>query len=477
MGTIYFVCFSRNNLDQDIVYRSTENEVRLGTGTTTLRQRRKFVSHSGQRPLLPRNLPPQPSTYTPTHPLTMAALNDLPYETLVDLLSLLSCADLASIIRVSRRFHDISLPLLYKAPCLARTPRVHPRVPGTLGIFLRTLLTPGRVALGSHVCSLRLEMDDTEPVFEYPDDSVARITTMASELGIHNPLSAHDPQLMLVLDLLPRLHTLYISPPNARFLEVAGTLPRGLRSLREMHYIRNDTLDFLKPARILLPMELPSIRSITVPDVSRLQMPVDAMEAAAGTSPITHLRFSHATFSAWALRFVLPVPIALTHFSYSAVLRYTFNLPNFMRALAPLRLSLQYLYLDFCGLGLTSSDGEEVFRLPYDEGSLREWPVLRTVRCSLVPLLGKVKLDGSPRLMDVLPPGLRELEILQDWQWGVPEVADQVVEMLAQKQWAVPRLEKVAVVMEWGGTQRSVDRLTAACEAAGVSLEEGLSGW
>lgn len=406
----------------------------------------------------------------------MAVLTDLPCETLVELLSLLPCADLASTIRVSHLFHNVSQELLYKAPCLAKTPKTLPRVPGTLGIFLRTLLTPGREALGSYVCSLRLELDDAEPVFQYLDNTAAHITAMASRLGITNPTSTQGPQLMIVLDLLPHLHTLYISPPNVRFFESAQTLPRGLRSLREIHYIPTSTSNFVKPKRILHPLRLPSIRRIEVPSISRYNMPLDALDAAVGTSPITHLRFSHAEVSPSVLRYVLPVPIALTHFSYSAASNCSFNLPHFMRALLPLRLSLLHLHLDFCGISITTSGASaDTFRLPYPEGSLREWPVLRTLRCSLVPLLGRTKFAASPRLMDVLPPSLRELEVLQDWKWGVGSVVEQVVEMLAQKMWAVPRLEKVAVCMEWGKTQRAVDQLTGACEAAGVSFVETFS--
>lgn len=387
----------------------------------------------------------------------MAVLTDLPNETLVEFLSLLSCADLASTIRVSRRFHNVSQPLLYQEPCLAKTPQSTPRVSGTLGIFLQTLLTPGREALGSYVRSLRVELDDTEPVFEFRDDTVVRITALASKLGINTPPSIQGPQLMIVLNLLPRLHTLYISPPNVRFLESATVLPRGVRSLREIHYVRTEHNDFVKPRRILHPLRLPNIRSIHVPSISRYNIPLDALSTATGTSRITHLRFSHASVSASVLRYVLRIPIALTHFSYKAASRCDFNLPHFMDALGPLRPSLVYLHLDFCGIGLATSVEGGVFRLPYSQGSLRGWPVLRTLRCSIVPLLGRWKLEDSPRLMDVVPPSLRELQVLQDWEWGVPDVVEEVVEMLAHKAWVVPCLEKVAVAMEWGGTKRAVD--------------------
>lgn len=145
-----------------------------------------------------------------------------------------------------------------------------------------------------------------------------------------------------------------------------------------------------------------------------------------------------------------------------------------MAALVPLQPSLQYLHLDFGNIDLDTGD-EPV--LVYDEGSLREWPVLRTLSCSLMPLLGKGQLHGSPRLVSVLPPSLRELEILEDSYWHAPEKAEQVVEMLAEKQWAVPYLEKIAVVMESGNTQSVRDKMVVACEAAGVRFVEDSFCW
>lgn len=416
----------------------------------------------------------------------MTILNDLPYETLVETLSLLSCADLLSATRVSCRLHHISQPLLYKAPCLTKTPSSGAARP-SLEIFLRTLLTPGRESLASHVRSLSLQWDGivAEPASQYPTDSIAVITAMASKLNIRNPLKSQGAQLMLLLDLLPRLHVLRLSPPNSRssftrLLEAsmaAGMLPRGLQSLREIHCPRADTGNEISPVRLLKFFKLPCIRSIDVPSVDRYNLSVPTMEAAAATSPVTHLRLSHATSSLWVLGYVLGVPIALTHFSYSAVSDGCFNLPCFMATLAPLRPSLQYLHLDFGDVGFTSSDEEEEFQLPYDEGSLREWPVLRTLSCSLMPLLGKEEREGSPRLANVLPPSLRELEVLQDCHWEIWQGANQVVEMLAQKESAVPHLEKLAMVMGWGGSQRVVYELTAACEVAGVSFVKESFCW
>ncbi|KAL0636969.1 hypothetical protein Q9L58_004072 [Maublancomyces gigas] len=201
------------------------------------------------------------------------------------------------------------------------------------------------------------------------------------------------------------------------------------------------------------------------------------MVAAAETSTVTRLRFSYAEMSSWALQYILRVPIALSHFSYSPVDDIDIDLPQLMSAMAPLRPSVQYLHLDFCNVELMTIDEVDKFILPYDEGSLRSWSMLRTLSCSLMPLLGNGQRDGSPRLMNVLPAGIRELEILEDCIWSIPEKVDQIVEMLAQKDWVVPCLEKLAVVLKLVKCQRATDELTIACEAAGVSFVEDSFVW
>ncbi|KAL0631764.1 hypothetical protein Q9L58_009372 [Maublancomyces gigas] len=237
-----------------------------------------------------------------------------------------------------------------------------------------------------------------------------------------------------------------------------------------------------------MPMQLPSIRSIQVPWIIVHQMPIERMQVAAATTPVTHLRFSnperfslahshYTDISARALDYVLRVPIALTHFSYSSDSNSNLELPVFMRSISLLRLTLQYMHLDFSDVTLPIEAEENEVFLPSDAGSLREWLVLRTMSCSLMPLLGKQVLHNSVRLMNLLPPGLRELEILQDWKWEVCDAVEHVVEMLAQKPYAAPRLEKVAVVTSCRKSQRTIDKLTVACETAGVSFVEQSFCW
>lgn len=176
---------------------------------------------------------------------------------------------------------------------------------------------------------------------------------------------------------------------------------------------------------------------------------------------------------------ILKIPIALTHLSMVVEFEGYYNLEFFIPALAPLQKSLQYLHIDFRDVRPGPEDEYVEPLLPYPEGSLREWVQLRTLRCSLMVLLGEGPLEGSPRLVDVLPVGLRELEILPDCFWSAGQAADEAVAMLAEKESAVPGLQRVAVEMEMEGGRSAVvvQRLVEACEVAGVSFVEESFGW
>lgn len=407
----------------------------------------------------------------------MAALTTLPVETLVEILSNLSCRDLCSMTRVSRRFQLISEPLLYRSPYLRRTNGTG-STGSSVGILLRTLLSPGRETLASYVRFLHLKSSDVgaDHSSHFSSDTITRIAFIASKFGIQGPLKSKAAQLMVLLDLLPRLQVLHLTPLRilcsfTRILDsniATDTLPSGLQSLCEFRSYLAQPSHEVNPQTLVSYMKLPNIRRITVSSLNRYQDSA-ILNSTVATSGVTHLRFPSAHMRASVLSPVLLVPIALTHFSYSGSGDRNFTLPSFMAALAPLRLSLQSLHLHFSKV--------EEFQLPYPEGSLRDWPMLQTLSCPLLPLLGKGKLNGSPRLMDVLPVSLREFEVLQDSYWQVAQEVEQIVEMLQQKESAVPRLAKLAVVLGRYGRYQMVKRLEVACKAAGVSLVEESFCW
>lgn len=349
----------------------------------------------------------------------------------------------------------------------------------SLEIFLRTLSTPGRETLASHVRTLHFEFENisVEPGEEY----WSGYTTPTESHPITSDTSQpQGRQLMILFDLLPRLQILHFSPPNyrpsfSRLLESAAddmTLPCGLNSLREVHCPPTDDSDGVRWHTLRAFLQLPQIRRIEVTCINRFRMSEIDRGRGASSSTVTHLRFSHSEIPDWLLSNALLAPIALTHFSYSIFPSRGFLLSEFMATLVPLRPSLQYLHLDFGNMVLPSE-----LQLPHNDASLREWPLLRTISCSLIPLLGGGPRDGSPRLMDVLPPSLRELEILWDSYWSFSDAADQIVEMLAEKRWAVPYLERLAVVAESGMAQGVLDNLVVACEAAGVSFVKDSFCW
>lgn len=106
--------------------------------------------------------PPHNSSPPTTIPAAaMTTIDTLPCELLTEILSHLPDAYLARTALVSRRMHDHSVPLLYRAPVLRYSGRTTLRP--ALKIFLWTVLTPGRESLTTHVRSLRAYWFCTKP--------------------------------------------------------------------------------------------------------------------------------------------------------------------------------------------------------------------------------------------------------------------------------------------------------------------------
>lgn len=280
---------------------------------------------------------------------------------------------------------------------------------------------------------------------------------------------------MVLLDLLPQLQVLRLSSVNFRpsfssLLKIAAyfeRLPCALNSLREVHFPTTESCHGIPCVTLAVFLQLPQIRIIDLSNINLIRISSPVMKNAASSSPVTHLRFSHADIPYWLLAQVLMAPIALTHFSYTTVPNPHLTMPGIMTTLAPLRPSLQYLHLNFANISFRPS---KVNQLPYEGAPLREWPVLRTLSCAMVTLLGRGPPGGSQSLVDVLPPCIQELEILPDPFYSIAKKADKLVEMLAVKQWAVPRLERLAVVIEPCQSKYNLGTLVTACEAAGVSF-------
>lgn len=342
---------------------------------------------------------------------------DLPSETLVRIISSLSCKDLARISHVSRRLHAITQRVLYKSPVFTPTAEnISSTIPSP-ELFLKTILTPGCEALANHVRYVYVQWDNTPRTI--PTD-ITFLTHVATRFNFQYPLISQDAQLMLLLHLLPRLSILEFDA-----------------------YI-----------------------------VDEGRFPYHALNAASGSSPVTKLRFTNVDLHSRSIEHTLKAPRALTHLSYTAVITsHYFTLRHFISALQPLQNTVQYLHLDLSRVvDLDVSDGESD-AASTKASSFRDWPALRSLSCSVTTMLGGD--EGVVGLARVIPPGLREWEILEDNDWDCI-VVPLVAELMVVKREVVPGLEKV--VFGWGRSAFG-RRVRVAAEAAGVMVVRELSEW
>lgn len=390
----------------------------------------------------------------------MSVFERLPLEISTEMLSYLPAADLLKISKLSRHMRIVSQPLLFKTPTLRSG---NGTTKSSLQLFLEVLLSPGGEELANHVRSLHVQWDSR---FK-SDSDISLLTAAASRLGLRLPLTWEDGQLVLLFHLLPCLHDLELSPPGEgddRFVDLIAAqtptmretpLPLGLRHIRRFRCTPNSIYDGVHPSMLLTLLHMPYMRELDVrlTDADTLS-PAD-FDAAVSTSRVTHLSLTSAVIPAESLTRILRVPARLTHFTYS-VSGSEIDLADVGAALLPLKQSLQVLHLDSYGVR-QAPDGSI--------GSLRDWPALHTLRGSLLELLGRSDMVG---LADVVPAGIRELEILRDRYWSVAQEKEKMLEM-------VRRVTGLRVlVADLGGRAglRSLASLRGACEEAQVVLRD-----
>lgn len=422
-----------------------------------------------------------PAPHKRTHSLspTMAALDKLPYETLVQILSALSNPDLAQISLVSRHLCAVSKPLFYKAPCLAAL-RSNPQRP-SLYLFLATLIRSPSQTLGTHAHSLTMRRDHTSRL-----DAV----TYAGPgwfIGFQRPVGFHGTNSILLMHLLPSLRVLRINPPRdiaslslsyfTHCIELLDNAPHNnpeiptlkLQSLREFYCSYETGGGGISVRAVLALMMLPSINYLDVHVTEQHTLYSGrCIEETVRFSRVTRLRLSSDNVSPYSLVLLLTAPTALTHLSYSLEAYSHFDIPNFMDILSPFRPSLQHLHLDFTCVDIipTREKDRIIGRL------LWGWPVFQTLSCSAAALLGYGYMGQSPPLADVLSRTLRRLQILVDESWRYAKLVDIVVSLLGQKESAVPVLERVGIRSSWCHDEEAHAKLSGACAAAGVKLEE-----
>ncbi|KAL0634111.1 hypothetical protein Q9L58_006990 [Maublancomyces gigas] len=427
------------------------------------------------------------------------ALQSLPSETLSEIFSYLSTPDLISISSVSHEMHAVSEPVLYRKIELWTDSSRFSR----LTLLLQILLSPGREALARQIRSL--SWSDQGYEFNTPPSSITEqppsraienLTAAALRLGIDPPTSDLT-QVILLLHLLPCLQYLTVFPPDDRGLfdefmerlsplQPVATLPLGLQSLRSFHWGAITEYCGVSPKLLLTIMGLPRIQKIHVTVYSSFARYLDPSSAATiKPSTVTHLTLPPSAIPSSALTSILKAPRALEHLTYYVNGHTEPNLLHIGAALKPLQNSLQYLYLEIGSTRYRSgTQAPSYTNLYHDEdtgnsqlrsdtiGSLRLWPVLWTVRCTLMALLGKGREAQTPQLAYILPAGIQELEILYDRYWTIDEAVDEVLGLLMHKEEMVKDLKRIAVCIDRRMRPELEERLKAACTAASVELVE-----
>lgn len=408
----------------------------------------------------------------------MSPIEHCPPEISSTIIACLSGNDLVSASRVSRDWHTIAQPLLYRKPILVN--RVEP--PSALYMFVRTLLSTGGEILAKHVRSLTLGWDnyECEPPAE-PQSDLELFTDAASRLGLGDPFVSDGAQVVLLMHLLPSLRTLEVITPedmdefdelikSHHATKTTASLPLALQSIREFIWCTGHTNRGVSSTMLLTLMRLPCIRIIDVIMVNEVERPstgTTIANIATANSAVTHLTLSSPEMPTRLLAGILKLPRALTHFSYRGRFGNSFSIPELSTALQPLQLTLRHLDLDtfWCSGGPMMQHSGITTPL----GSLRGWPVLCSLRISLLLLLGTRQ---SLSVASLLPAGLRELEFLSDCYWNIEDLENEVMAMLDQKRSMLPKLVRLAVAVNTEKKVKMVKRLSAACEAFDVQLVE-----
>lgn len=404
----------------------------------------------------------------------MSVLENLPNEILAGIISCLCFRDLVQTSRVSRLLRAIAERFLYKDVRLDG--------PRPIGALLRTILS--HPAIAKHVLFLEISWEfnlaDGPDCWLGPHDTcgLEPATAETMRVGLQSELRWQGTQVVHLLHLLQNLRALLLFPPDIpdvfdHFLErtellPAESLPAGLKSVRDIELWWGTGDRGVTPESLMTIFKMPSVRGINIQIVEATDEVGShlASVSSAGISSVTNLSLNFGSISASSLGRVLQMPRALTNFSYliGCESLHPFNAPAFGLALRTVRATLQHLTLTFTDdMLLDFGDTKEHQTI----GSLRDWPVLRSLRCPLMPLLGRAPHAAESRLVDVVPMAIREFATDFDSFWGISEMVNQVTEMLEQM--TACGLEHLAVVS--AGGHGGLD-LALLCLATGVEHRE-----
>lgn len=398
----------------------------------------------------------------------MSFFNDSPLEISSNILSYLPNADLARACRVSRHARAIATRVLYAAPTLLLTQRPGPVA---MDIFLRTLLSPDGDKLAVHVRYLTVYWNPIE--YGKPSPPACPIDTAlfgaaAERLGL--PCRTRGDTVIVLLCLLPHLTHLDLHPPSDcdafnKFLKTPHIAV--LQHLRVLDYNppprrRDRYPGTTETPELLALLRLPQLRSINAHlDCGTTAIDTSAADTPVGTSAITYLALRHASITPSAVSNILRLMTSLKHLRFAPQTTDTdFDISSLR--LDAVKHVLTHLHIDLSWVMQYAVPPDTACRLL---GSLREYPALRTLRCSLQCLLGREVPAAGQRLAGLLPPQLAELEIFRDCYWEGKDKVGKLFELLADKDAMVPGLKQIAVGV---GSLRKA--LAEACGDVGVRL-------
>lgn len=410
----------------------------------------------------------------------MVVLIRLPNEILSEIVSNLSTSDLASTSRVSQLFHSVSERYLYAAPQIVTNTKA-------IENFLRTILVPGNQSLATRVVSLTLVSPDPgskdrRKVRPMAFTSRRRMNQFSRATATVTSTTAQDALIVQLLDLLPHLQVLQLGSLETKYSfhnfintsdsVLPANLPVSLQSLREFRCQKKNDIGGIEVNTLLMLLDLPLIHTIDVHIIDGIVKPTKSNK----TSNVSNISLSYKNKREASLGTILGRLQAVKRLSYTISNSYIVSHSRRLsQALQPLKATLQYLRLDCATLAeIDDGDGNDNTR---KIGSLRDWPVLRTLIASLLPLLGTVLVDTAPRLVDVLPECLCKIEILEDRYWSTIDAIGHLRKVIAEKETMVPGLEAVAI---HGAERRQAGIdvcLKPVCAMAGVAFVNDTSGW
>lgn len=378
--------------------------------------------------------PPLARSHPHTTPMTV--IQSLPVELLRQILADLDPVSLRKISLVSHLFNNLAEPFHYDS--LGHSSGVPVQSRGWLLPILFVLVK--RPEMARYVrCITFCYWAERYPT---PDNCIL-FSAKAKELGIPDIGWWDDAQALFLLHLVPDVQELTFSdtPLLRTYLEQTIATPIAdvpFQSLSKFTSYSPVTLRML-----LALMRLPSLRSIKVympytEDYSHDPILVDGIIAFAGQSSVTQLSLHTGDTSNSMLQLILQMPRVLTALSYMYDREYGLvsDTPPMHTVLQHVRPALQSL--SFGGLYAVGVPEPCEVRI----GSLRNWPALTTLHCSLPALLGS-RQTPTGRLVDVLPLGIRRLFLWRKdehsslvksrEQWNVWQMTEQLVEVLQNR--------------------------------------------